>query len=106
MAFTMQESVSVLLPNVAASVYDFTAKTAVGSVRFTNTTNANRTISVWFDYNGTAAGDVEKIQHDVQIPKNSSVSMPGVFVFSNGGRITASCSVNNAVTMHFTPATF
>lgn len=106
MAFSLQKSQSVLLPNPAGSVADFTAKTAIGSIRFSNTTNANKTIDVWFDYDGTAATDTEKVHYAVSIPKNTSVVMPGVFVFVSGGRITASCSVANAVTMHYTSATF
>ena len=106
MAFTLQESVSALIPNVAAAVANFAAKTAVGSLRFTNVTATNRTISVWFDYDGTSAGNAEKVQHDVQIPRNSSVTMPGAFVFSAGGCITAVCSAADSVTMHYTPATF
>jgi hypothetical protein len=106
MSFAMQESVSVRLPSAAAAVHNFIQKTAVGSIRFTNTTASNKTINVWFDYNGTVAGATEQIQYEVMIPKKSSVSMPGVFVFSAGGRITASCSTHQAVTMHFTPATF
>lgn len=106
MAFDLKESESVLLPSVKGSIFDFVENTTINHIRITNTSASKVTISVWFDFDGTSAGDTEKVLSNLDLSGGESVVMDGMYNFLNGGRITAQAGTASVISFHFTRAMF
>lgn len=106
MAFALLTSLSALVPNVAGALFNFSVATTVRSVRMTNTHTAEVTVTLYFDYDGTATGAVDTIAKDVPMSPGESLLLDGgPWNFGASSRISGVASVNNVVTVHVTPAT-
>ena len=105
MAFALLTSGSALIPTSGA-VVNFAVPTTVRSLRLTNTSASPVTVTLFFDYDGTAANPVDTVLDSLVLAgKESAVIDGGPFNFAAGGRITGTATTNNAVSLHYTPAT-
>ena len=104
MAFSLANSVSILIPNPAGALVDFTVQQSVNDIWIANNGGANRDVSLWFDYDGTNATNTELFMDTVQVPRNDFIHVTGLWVFNVGGRITGLASVSNEITFHLSRA--
>lgn len=104
MAFGLLTSLQFLIPSPKAAIFNFTQAESINHIRITNTTNSAKTISLWFDFDGTSSGDTEKVLSDIDLSRDESVVMDGIYDFQSGGRITGEASVVSSVSIHWTRA--
>jgi hypothetical protein len=72
----------------------------------TNSGAAPVSFKLWFDYDGTSMGDVDLVAKTVQLDGYQSIVLDGApWNFAASSRISGSCTVNNVVSCHITPAT-
>lgn len=106
MAFALVKSKSALIPLAAGAVHDFSVSTSIASVRMTNTGAQPVAFTLWFDYDGTAMGDVDLVAKTVQLDGYQSIVLDGSpWNFDPSSRISGSATINNVVSCHITPAT-
>jgi hypothetical protein len=106
MAFGLQTSLSALVPDASGSCFDFSVATTIKSVRLTNMHSASVTVSLWFDYDGTNAADIDKVLHNKALAPGESVILDGgPWNFAASSRITGEVSDTDTVSIHITPAT-
>lgn len=106
MSFALSTSLSALVPDAAGALFNFAAATTVKSVRLTNTHSATVTVTLYFDYDGTATGAVDTIVSGASLAPGESVLVEGgPWNFAALSRISGVASVTNVVSVHISPAT-
>jgi hypothetical protein len=106
MSFALSTSLSALITNAVAALFNFAAATTVKSVRLTNTHSTTVTVTLYFDYDGTAAAAVDTVVSGVSLAPGESVLVDGgPWNFAAASRISGIASVTNVVSVHLTPAT-
>ena len=99
------ESISVdLVTGSQIVIVDFPVARSVQDVLIVNRTATAQRISLWYDYDGTNAGNAENFLVGFQIAANRLVHLTGIWVFSSGGRITAQAGSANTLTIHVSMA--
>lgn len=107
MAFALITSFSALITDSVAAVFSFGAGTVltIKSFRLTNLHTAAVTVTLWFDYDGIAAGDVDCVLKNYTLNVGESVVLDGgPWNFAASSRISGIASVTNKVSLHFTAA--
>jgi hypothetical protein len=106
MAFALQTSLSALIVTPVGALFNFAAPTTIKGVRLTNTHTASVTVSLYFDYDGTATAAVDSALTDLVLGVGESVVLGGgPWDFAAGSRISGIASVASVVSIHITPAT-
>jgi hypothetical protein len=106
MAFGLKTTTSAQVKTINTTVMDFTAAQSVQDLWIANLSSADIEIDMWFDYTSTGSADVNKVLSTQKIARNKTLHITGLWVFANGGRITAriTTGADDDATIHISKA--